>query len=216
MNPLSILLIDDHALVRAGLRSLLESLDGVQIAGETGDGYEALELIGTLRPDIALLDISMPHLNGLEVMMRSLKQYPHTRIVMVSMHMDQEYIQRALRAGASGYLLKTADRRELELAVRAVARGEVWLSPAVSKQVVAAFGSGRAIRPGVESLTARQREILQLVAEGYSNKEMANRLNVSVKTIDTHRTQLMDRLGIHGTAGLVRCAIRLGIVQAEQ
>jgi DNA-binding NarL/FixJ family response regulator len=168
------------------------------------------------KPDLALLDISMPGLNGLEATTRAAKESPHTRVIILSMHADSEFIQRAFQAGAAGYLLKNAGLRELELAVRAVARGEAWISPAVSKQVIGAFGGARKRAENPSGpLTSRQREILQLIAEGFSNKEMADRLDVSVKTVETHRNRLMDRLGIHGLAGLVRYAVRFGIVRAE-
>jgi DNA-binding NarL/FixJ family response regulator len=171
--------------------------------------------MGEQHPDLALFDISMPGLNGLEATARAVKEYPRTRVVVLSMHADDEYVYRALRAGAAGYLLKNADRRELELAVRAVARGETWLSPAVSKKVIAAFSGGKHLEDPVEVLTPRQREILQLVAEGHSTKEIAQRLDLSVKTVESHRSQLMERLGIHDVSGLVRYAIRLGIVRVE-
>jgi DNA-binding NarL/FixJ family response regulator len=211
-----LILVDDHTLVREGIRSLLESLEGIEIVGDAGDGKEALGLMAKLKPDLALLDISMPGLNGLEATMRATKEHPRTRVIMLSMHADEEFIQRAFQAGALGYLLKTAGLQELELAVRAVARGEAWISPAVSNKVIAIFGGARK-RPESSPgpLTSRQREILQLIAEGFSSKEIAERLDLSVKTVETHRTRLMDRLGIHGLAGLVRYAIRLGIVRAE-
>jgi DNA-binding NarL/FixJ family response regulator len=216
VGALRILLADDHALVRAGIRVLLESLDGVEVVGEASNGNDALRLIAEQRPDLALIDISMPGLNGLEVTARSTKEYPRTRVMVLSMHATDEYVYRAFRAGASGYLLKNADRRELELAVPAVSRGDGWLSPAVSKRVIAAFAAGcKAFDDPAEILTPRQREILQLVAEGHSSKEIAQRLELSVKTVESHRTQLMERLGIHDVSGLVRYAIRLGIVQVE-
>jgi DNA-binding NarL/FixJ family response regulator len=216
MGPLRVLLADDHALVRAGVRVLLESLDGVEVVGEAAEGHEALRLIGELAPDLALVDISMPGLNGLEVTARVARDHPRTRVIVLSMHADDEYVYRAFRAGAAGYLLKKADRRELEMALRAVARGENWISPSVSKKVIAAFAGGaeRADDP-IEILTPRQREILQLVAESHSTKAIAHRLELSVKTVESHRAQLMERLGIHDVAGLVRYAIRLGIVRVE-
>jgi DNA-binding NarL/FixJ family response regulator len=215
VGALRILLADDHALVRAGIRALLESIEGVEVVGEASDGHEALRLMGEQHPDLALFDISMPGLNGLEATARAVKEYPRTRVVVLSMHADDEYVYRAFRAGAAGYLLKNADRRELELAVRAVARGETWLSPAVSKKVIAAFSGGKHLEDPVEVLTPRQREVLQLVAEGHSTKEIAQRLDLSVKTVESHRSQLMERLGIHDVSGLVRYAIRLGIVRVE-
>jgi DNA-binding NarL/FixJ family response regulator len=216
MARIRILLADDHALVRAGFRSLLETFEGTEVVGEAGEGDEALRLIAELRPDVALLDISMPGLNGLEVTARATVAHPRVRIIMLSMHNDDEYIRRAFRAGASGYLLKNSERHELEMAVRAVARGEGWLSPAVSKKVIASYGAGGAFpADGAEPLTPRQRQVLQLIAEGLSTKEIATRLDLSVKTVESHRMQLMERLDLHNVAGLVRYAIRLGIVRAE-
>jgi DNA-binding NarL/FixJ family response regulator len=216
LGALRILLADDHALVRAGIRALLESIEGVEVVGEASDGHEALRLIGEQHPDLALVDISMPGLNGLEVTSRVVKGYPRTRVIVLSMHADDEYVFRALRAGASGYLLKNADRGELELAVNAVAHGKAWITPAVSKRVIAAFAGGQRIEDPADVLTPRQREILQLIAEGHSTKEIALQLGVSVKTVESHRAQLMERLGIHDLSGLVRYAIRLGIVRVER
>jgi DNA-binding NarL/FixJ family response regulator len=219
MDPktLRVLLADDHALVRAGLRALLSELPGVEVIAETGDGLEAVRLVRERKPDIALMDISMPGLNGLDAAARIAHDHPSTRIIIVSMHGDDESVRRALVAGASGYLLKNADRGELEMALRAVARGDKWLSPSLTTRVVAAFtqearGSGEG---PLAALTPRQREVLQLVAEGYSNKEIAGRLEVALKTVETHRTELMERLGIHGVAGLVRYAIQVGLVRPE-
>jgi len=215
---MKILLADDHALVRAGMRALLVELPGVEVIAETGDGIEALRLIGETRPDVALIDISMPGLNGLEVAAQARARSPQTRVVIVSMHGEGEHVRRALTAGASGYLLKNADRAELEMALRAVERGEKWLSPALSGEVVAALtGSVRRGKPGgpLSVLTPRQREVLTLIAEGLSTKEIACRLEVAVKTVETHRMELMERLGIHGVAGLVRYAIRVGLVHPE-
>lgn len=219
MSSLRLLLADDHALVRAGMRALLSELPGVEVVAETGDGREALRLVREKKPDIALIDISMPELNGLEVASRIVQEHPNTRVIIVSMHGDDESVRRALVAGASGYLLKNSDRSELELALRAVARGDKWLTPSLMKRVVAAYTQGAAAPATGDGrfavLTPRQREVLQLVAEGHSNKEIASRLNVALKTVETHRTELMDRLGIHGVASLVRYAIQVGLVRPE-
>jgi DNA-binding NarL/FixJ family response regulator len=217
MSALRVLLADDHTLVRAGMRALLGELPGVEVVAETGDGREALRLVRETKPDLALIDISMPGLNGLEVARRVAHDHPTTRVIMVSMHGDDESVRRALTAGASGYLLKNSDRSELELALRAVARGDTWLSPSLTKRVVAAFTQGSAIpdEGPLALLTPRQREVLQLVAEGHSNKEIASRLNVALKTVEAHRTELMERLGIHGVASLVRYAIQVGLVRPE-
>ena len=217
MSALRLVLADDHALVRAGMRALLSELPGIEVVAETGDGHEALRLIRERKPDIALIDISMPGLHGLEVAARIRHDYPATRVIIVSMHGDDESVRRALALGAAGYILKNSDRSELELALRTVARGDTWLSPALTKRVVKAYtqGSQPPTEGPLEVLTPRQREVLQLVAEGHSNKEIANRLNVALKTVETHRTELMERLGIHGVAGLVRYAIRVGLVRPE-
>jgi len=210
-----ILLADDHHLVRAGIRSLLEKIEGVEVVGETGDGREALELIDKLRPDIALLDITMPSLNGVEVAARAGKTGARTRIVILSMHADGGYVGQALRAGVAGYLLKDAVATELRLALAAVARGDTYLSPAISTKVVEGFLRAEEQEPDpLAILTKRQRDILQLIAEGRSTKEIASELNISAKTVESHRTLLMERLDIHDIPGLVRFAIRAGLVSA--
>lgn len=215
--PLRVLLADDHALVRAGLRALLNDLPGIEVVAETGDGREALRLVRERKPDIAMIDISMPGLNGLDVAARIAHDRPATRVIIVSMHGDDATVRRALTAGAAGYLLKNSDRAELEMALRTVARGDTWLTPTLTKRVVAAFTQEtKSPEAGpFAALTPRQREVLQLVAEGYSNKEIAQRLDVAPKTVETHRTELMERLGIHGVAGLVRYAIQVGLVRPE-
>lgn len=207
------LLADDHKLVRAGFRAMLNSLGGVEVVGETGDGREALELIRTHRPDVALLDITMPSLTGIEVATRVANEFENVRIIILSMHTTEDYIARAVRAGVSGYLLKNADPVELELALRAAMNREMYLSPSVSKQLVEDYT--RRLGPANEPLTTRQREILQLIAEGKSTKDIAVTLDLSIKTIETHRKELMERLGIHDVPGLVRYAIRTGIIKAD-
>ncbi|MCP3981968.1 MAG: response regulator transcription factor [bacterium] len=211
-----IVLADDHHLVRAGIRGLLEDMSGINVVAETGDGREALELIETHRPDVALLDITMPGMNGLEIAGRATKASPATRVVILSMHADEIYVAQALRAGVAGYLLKDAAAAELELALTAVRRGETYLSPEISKRVIDGYlrADTAEIDP-LGGLTARQREILQLIAEGNSNKQIAGRLEVSVKTVETHRAQIMDRLEIRDLPGLVRFAIRSGLISPE-
>jgi DNA-binding NarL/FixJ family response regulator len=216
MTGVRVLLADDHLLVRAGIRSLLGTLAGIEVVGEARDGQEALHLVETLRPRIVLMDIAMPGLNGLEATARIARDYPETRVIILSMHVSEEYAARALRAGGAGYLPKDADVRELELAIEAVARGETYLSPAVSTHVVADYRRRLAEVPdALARLTPRQREVLQLLAEGHSTKEIAFRLRVSGKTVETHRAQIMDRLDIHDLAGLVRFAIRMGLVSPD-
>ena len=216
MTRVRILLADDHVLVRAGIRSLLGTLRGVEVVGEARDGQEALRLVETLRPHVVLMDIAMPGLNGLEATARIVRDHPETRVIILSMHVSEEYAARALRAGGAGYLPKDADLRELELAIQAVARGETYLSPAVSTHVVADYRRRLAEAPDVLArLTLRQREVLQLLAEGHSTKDVAFRLGVSIKTVETHRAQIMDRLDIHDLAGLVRFAVRMGLVSPD-
>jgi DNA-binding NarL/FixJ family response regulator len=210
-----VMLADDHTLVRAGIRSLLESIPEVEVVAEADDGREALDLINKHRPDVALLDIGMPGLNGLELAKRVSTESPKTRIIILSMHADANYVNQALRAGVRGYLLKGAAVSELPLAIRAVTRGETYLTPKVSRFVVDGFLSGEESGP-LEGLTRRQCEILQLIAEGHSTKEIAGLLSLGVKTVETHRSRLMDRLDIHDVAGLVRFAIRAGLVTPEE
>ena len=219
MSKVRIVLADDHTLVRGGIRALLESIPNVEVVAESGDGREALELIGEHEPEVALLDIGMPGMNGLEVARQAVKEHPRTKVVILSMHADAAYVKQALQAGVAGYLLKGAAVGELPLALQSVMRGETYLTPKVSQSVVQGFlregpaESEESAAP--EGLTRRQREILQLIAEGKPTKEIAQILEVSVKTVETHRMRLMDRLGIHDVAGLVRFAIRSGIVSPE-
>jgi len=211
-----ILLADDHALVRAGIRSLLEKIAGIQVIAEAGNGREALELIGSENPDIVLMDTAMRELGGLEALPRITKNFPKVRVIILSAHANEEYVIRALRSGAAGYMLKDAAAHELEFALRAVQEGKTYLSPSISRTVIDSYLQrvGGGMGP-LEDLTARQREILQLIAEGKNTKEIAGRLDISVKTVEAHRLQLMARLGIHDVPGLVRYAIRNGLVSPE-
>ena len=208
-----VLLADDHALVRVGIRSLLSTIVGFDVVGEAGTGHEVVELAGTLRPHVVLMDIAMPGLNGLDATARIVERHPEMRVIILSMHAGEEYALQALRAGAAGYLLKDADLLELERAIVAVARGETYLSPAISKHVIADYRRRVAEQPEpIDRLTPRQREVLRLIAEGLSTKEIAFKLSLSVKTVETHRAQLMERLEIRDVAGLVRFAVRSGLV----
>ena len=213
MASIRVLLADDHTLVRAGLRKLVESMAGMEVVGEADDGLALIALAERLQPNLILMDIAMPGLNGLEATLRVQKVSPETKVLILSMHQNEEYVRQALRHGASGYMLKDAAPMELELALKAVMRGETYLSPAVSKGVVSDYVQRlRGDEPQGAQLTPRQREVLQLVAEGHSTKEIARRLDLSVKTVDTHRTQLMKQLDIHEVAGLVRYAMRVGLI----
>jgi DNA-binding NarL/FixJ family response regulator len=213
VKPIRVLLADDHTLVRAGIRGLLSGLAGVEVIGEAGDGHEALRLAESLQPDLVLLDIGMPGLNGLEAAARLQKLDPTIRVIILSMHMSEEYVLQALRAGAAGYLLKGAAVAELEIAIRAVARGDSYLSPAVSKRVVDDYVSRTSAGPEpLALLTPRQREILQLVAEGHTSKDIGQRLGLSYRTVEAHRNQIMKRLDVHDVTGLVRFAVRVGLI----
>ena len=213
-----IVLADDHALIRTGIRALLEKLPDLSIVAETGDGREALDLIERHRPDLALLDITMPGMNGLEIAERISGVSPKTKILVLSVHADERFVAKALRAGVSGYLLKDSAATELTSAVGAVGRGETYLSPAVSSKVVEGYlrhlDKGGGDDP-LAGLTARQREILQLIAEGRTNRQIAEVIGVTVKTVEAHRAQLMERLDIRDVPGLVRLAIRAGLVPPE-
>lgn len=208
--------IDDHALVRAGLRSLLEGLPGVQEVREAGDGQEALMLIETYRPDVMFMDVHMPRLNGLEALGRITSEHPHVRVVVLSMYSTEEYVLRALKAGAAGYVLKDAEPEELEAAVRAVIRGDSYLCSRISKLVTAYVQRAAQGNDPLERLTPRQREVLQLIAEGHTTKEIARILDLSVKTVDTYRSQLMQLLEVRNVTGLVKQAIRMGLISNEE
>ena len=212
----SIILADDHELVRAGIRSILQTFPNVRVAAETGDGREALELARRLEPDVLLLDITMPGLNGLEVAARIKKLGLATRVLMLSMHAGPDYVARAVHSGAMGYLVKDSAVDELADALGSVLRGRTYFCDAIDRDVVQGFlSAGDVNAEELAVLTPRQREILQLVAEGFSTRDIAERLHVSVKTVETHRAQLMSRLGIHDVPGLVRFAIRTGLVTIE-
>lgn len=215
MNPTRILLVDDHALVRAGIRALIEGKPGIEVIAETGDGHEALRTIGELHPNLVLLDITMPAINGFEVLEQITKQYPQTRVIILTVHEGTEYAMRALRAGAAGYLLKSAASTELEDAISAVAQGGTYLSHEISQKTLFEYAQARTPQDLLMSLTTRQREILKLIAEGQSTKEIGSNLNISVKTVESHRAKLAEKLGIHDVAGLVRFAIRMGLIQVE-
>lgn len=213
MNGVRVLLADDHTLVRAGLRKLLESMPDIHVVGEAGDGLALLTLAAELQPHLVLMDIAMPGLNGLEATARLVKSMPGIRVMILSMHQNEEYVRRALRHGAVAYLLKDSAPTELELAIAAVLRGETYLSRVVSKGVLEDYVHRlREDDEPAEHLSPRQREVLQLIAEGLSTKDIARRLDLSVKTVETHRTGLMRQLDVHEVTGLVRHALKLGLV----
>ena len=216
MPALRVLLADDHALVRAGMRSLLRDIEGVAVVGEAADGGQALALAERERPDVVLLDIAMKGMNGLEAAARFRELHPGIKVIILSMHASEEYVLQALRAGAAAYLIKDSATAELEIALRSVMRGETYLSPAISRQVVEGYVQRVGAGAGEDPLTPRQREVLRRIAEGRSTKEIAFDLGLSVKTVETHRAQIMERVGIRDVAGLVRYAMRTGLVPPEK
>lgn len=216
MSPIRILIVEDHALVRAGMKALLQKIEGIEVVGDMGDGLEAIKSVQMDAPDLVLMDIAMPGLNGLDATARIVKDSPTTRVILLSMHANEEYFRQALQVGASGYLLKGAELAELELAIRTVSRGETYLTPTIAKYAVEAYRTKpEGLSGPLARLSSRQREILQLIAEGQTTKDIAQRLSVSVKTVETHRSQLMERLDIHDVPGLVRLAIRVGLIQPD-
>jgi DNA-binding NarL/FixJ family response regulator len=215
MKPIRILLADDHELLRAGLRSLLNDIDGFEVVGQAANGREALALVEELCPDIVLMDILMPEMNGLDATARLVSRFPNLRVIILSMNSSEEYVLQAMRAGAAGYLLKNIGPTEMKKALRVVARGEKHITSAVAAHLIAGLLEGGEAT-SLERLTPRQREVLQLVAEGNTSKKIAKKLGIGVKTADAHRGELMKALGIHDTAGLVRYAIRMGVISADE
>jgi DNA-binding NarL/FixJ family response regulator len=216
MTATTILIAEDHTLVRAGIRALLEKLDGVQVVGDVSDGLEAVKFCAVHPPDVLLMDISMPGLNGLEATQRIMDDQPAIRILILSMYANEAYMNQAMGAGAAGYLLKGATIDEFKLAIATVRKGDTYLTPAMTKYLIDCRRQGVDPEEGpLAKLSSRQREVLQLIAEGYSAKDIASRLDLSVRTVETHRAQLMTKLDIHDVAGLVRLAVRTGLVSVE-
>jgi DNA-binding NarL/FixJ family response regulator len=221
LNPspktIRVLLADDHTLVRAGIRALLEKLPGVEVAGEASDGREVMDLIKAHQPDVVLMDISMPGLTGLQALARITRDFPPVRVIILSMHHNDEYVLQALKSGASGYLLKRAATAELAAALKSVVGGEIYLSQEISSRFLKQFPLQQIARSPtpLEQLTSRQREILQLLAEGQTTKAIASVLKVSDKTVEYHRAKLMAGLKIFDIPGLVRFAVRTGLVSQE-
>ncbi len=210
MRRIRILLADDHAVVRQGFKMILSAQPDMEIVGEAGNGREAVELAEQLHPDIVVMDVAMPELNGIEATRRLSASAPHSRVVALSMHKDSVYVREILRAGARGYLLKDSPAPDLLAAVRAVASGEGFLSPAVSDAVLNDYR--RHVTNPVDLLSSREREVLQMLAEGKTNKEIAGVLNLSVYTVDAHRGRIMEKLNLHSINELVRFAVRNGMI----
>lgn len=212
--PIRVLVADDHTLVREGLCALLAGDDGIEVVAEAQDGIEALDKCREYKPDIAVLDIAMPKLNGLLAARRIRSEYPEVKVLVLSMYSEEEYVTEALRAGASGFIMKDAAASELISALKTVSKGERFLSPTVSWKLVKKYVvDGRNVEvKEKEKLSNREKEVLQLIAEGYTSSEIAGVLKLSVKTVQAHRSRMMEKLDIHTIAGLTRHAIRIGLV----
>ena len=210
MKRIRILLVDDHAVVRQGFKMILGAQPDMEIVGEAGNGREAVEQAGELKPDVVVMDVAMPELNGIEATRRVVGAVPHARVLALSMHKDSVYVREVLRAGARGYILKDSVAGDLVAAVRAIAKGEGYLSPAVSDAVLDDYR--RHVTNPIDLLTSREREVLQMLAEGKTNKEIAGVLNLSVYTVDAHRGRIMEKLNLHSINELVRFAVRNGLI----
>jgi DNA-binding NarL/FixJ family response regulator len=215
MKPIRIVLADDHNLVRSGLKSLLSGMPGVEVVAEATNGKEAVALASSANPDVVLMDIGMKELNGIEAAAIIARDQPSVRVIILSMHDTEDFVSQALKAGAVGYVLKDAAPLELEFALQAVTNGETYLSPRVSRQVIQSYIRPPVAETGLEALTSRQKEILKAIATGRTTKQIAYDLGLSIKTIETHRAQIMERLDIHDVAGLVRFSIRIGLISAN-
>jgi two-component system response regulator NreC len=216
MNParrIRILLADDHTVLRSGLRALLSAQADLEVTGEAGEGGEALRLTQTLKPDVVVMDIGMPGVSGIDATARIRRELPLTKVVILSMHDDQGYLRQALRAGASGYVLKKAADTELLAAIRAAARGELYLDPSLAKGLVADVVLPKAQEPEIPVLSEREREVLHLLARGHTNQQVADRLCISVKSVETYKARLMEKLGLKGRAELVRYALTHGLLK---
>jgi DNA-binding NarL/FixJ family response regulator len=210
-----VLLAEDHTIVRKGLRSILDGEAGIEVIGEAKDGREAIEKAGQLHPDVVVMDITMPGLNGLEATRQIKKRFPEVQVVILTVHANEEYVFQILRAGASGYVVKQAAPGELISAIQAAYRGESFLSPSISRKVIEEYvrqAEATAEPDSYDQLTDREREVLQLIAEGHPNREIAGLLHISVKTVETHRARLMDKLDLHSTAELTQYALRRGMI----
>ena len=216
MGKIRVMLVDDHTVVRQGLRRILESDPEVEIVGEAGDGRSAVEMTPSVHPHVILMDIALPELNGIEATRQIVKRNEGAKVLILSMHADDVYVRQSLKAGARGYLLKDSEDLELLKAVKAVSRGGSFFSPAVSKLLLEGYlgdSGNREVEDNLGLLTDREREVLQLIAEGKTNKEIASRLAVSINTVETHRKHIMEKLDLHNTAELVRFAIRKKLVE---
>jgi DNA-binding NarL/FixJ family response regulator len=219
VNPIRVILAEDHTIVRKGLRALLESAMDIEVVAEAADGRMALDLVADMRPDVVVMDITMPLLNGLEATRQLKQQYPDLKIVILTMHSDEEYVFQSLRAGVDGYLIKQTAPNELVKAIRAAHQGDSYMSPTISKKVIAEYirQAEKGLEPSsLERLTRREREVLQLVAEGHSMGQIAGLLYISEKTARVHRSHLMSKLDLHNTAELTLYAVRHGVISLDE
>jgi two-component system response regulator NreC len=215
MGKIRVLLVDDHTVVRQGLRRILETDDEIEIVGETGDGRSAAEMAQRMNPNVVVMDIALPELNGIEATRQIMKRNENARVLILTMHSDDVCVRQSLKAGARGYLLKDSEDLDLLKAIKAVGRGGSFFSPAVSKVLLEGYlgdSSGSPVEDSLSLLTDREREVLQLIAEGKTNKEIAILLSVSINTVETHRKHIMEKLDLHNTADIVRFAVRKKIV----
>ncbi|MFN2491920.1 MAG: response regulator [Pyrinomonadaceae bacterium] len=215
MKRIRVVLADDHTLVRAGIRALLERAENIEVVGEATDGHEALELISRQTPDLVLLGMVMPGLSGFEVLSNIKANVPSIRVIILSVHETEEFALTALKRGAVGYLPKKAASSELVEAIKKVMADEIYISPEISGRATTIEGGSTPELKPTRELTPRQRDVLKMIAEGLSTKQIAKVMNISAKTVETHRALLMDRLNIHDVAGLVRYAIRIGLIEVE-
>ncbi len=216
MSKISVLLVDDHAILRAGLRALLRTYSDVEVVGEAGDGEEAISQVRQLRPDVVVMDVGMPGMNGLVATRYILEERPDTKVLILTQYSNKEYVLPLLEVGAAGYVLKQAADTDLIKAIRAVYQGDSFLYPPVARMVMEAYISNKETVDSYETLTPREREVLVLVAQGCSNREIANVLHISPKTVDVHRTRLMKKLDLHHVADVTRYAIRRGLLDPAQ
>lgn len=218
MQKLTVILADDHTVVRQGLRALLECEDDMSVVGEAEDGRQAVQITKRLQPDVVVMDIAMPSLNGMEATRQVSRESPKSKVLILSSHSDEEYVQQLTEAGASGYLVKQTAAQDLVAAIREAKKGNAFFSPAISKRLLEHYRASTGRPPGEKptpKLTPRELEVLQLIAEGHPNKQIAGTLYLSIKTVEKHRQQLMNKLGIHNVAGLTRYAIDKGVIETS-
>ncbi|MDI3317636.1 MAG: response regulator transcription factor [Bacillota bacterium] len=222
MQRIRVLLVDDHTILREGIRSLLEEQEDIEVVGEAGDGVQAVELADRLLPDVVLMDIGLPRMNGVDATQAILRRHPEVRVLVLTMHDNEEYVRTIMQAGASGYVLKRSAARELVSAIRAVHEGHTVLNPELSRAVFAgshAEGGGQPLLPRLQApdvLTEREQEVLRLIARGHTNQEIADKLMISIKTVQAHRGNIMEKLDLHDAVELTKYALRVGLISLDE